>query len=294
MKAKKLRSRDTTLVLLLIAAVCASGANLVAGEPPPVDLDRPAAVPTPPRPPMPLTEADFDPDVAKRPRLRMALGKARLGAPFCEFELPSGSGPLLPSEGIPAVAKQTLRRRWELVVAQPFLPFSEDDVEWKGRDEYPTAPEQNTLAARWMTSVGALTAKSMPAANGIVFCLRMSGDDRVSFRFLTNTEGPAAASRPEDVFPQDIVDKPRLREILSTCFRFPFETVDDFEVFSGPSGVYEGVPVFSGSIRWSRPLADESATLGWENRSDAFNRARLSITDSEPQYLCIGVATDGP
>jgi hypothetical protein len=117
--------------------------------------------------------------------------------------------------------------------------------------------------------------------------LRLSGDDRISFRFRRGDELG---------WPQDVLDKARLLEMLTTYLRFPFESVDDFKVLIGQSGVYAEVRVFSGSIQWPRqPLEGRpDALLGWEIKSDPDNKARLFITDSEPQYFCISVDTDGP
>lgn len=245
--------------------------------------------PEPERGPVP---EDNDPDVAKRPGLHTALNKNRVwtGMPSV-FTRET----FLTAEKVPASAKDTLRKQWEKVVAAQFLPSREEDIEWRGANDYPTAPEQRSLAARWTTPVGTFIADGIPISNGLNLCLQLSGDDRLTFRFLRrDTEGAAAASRPEDLVPQDILDKPRLLEILTTYLRFPFQSVDEFRVISGPSGTYDGVRIFSGSIRWAHPLpagAPDFARLG--RHSETYNEAKLGITDSDPQYLCIGIAIGG-
>jgi hypothetical protein len=231
------------------------------------------------------TEADSDPDVGKRPGFRHALAKNRMGGCF-EFSQDTASGPRLANDEIPMSAKETLRNWWERVIHASFLPEAVGIIEWEGRNTCPAAPDQNELAARWTASGLTFIAVGAPFFESVKVCVQLRGDKRISFRIRTPEERAAADPALQ---PQDIVDKAYLRSILTTIFRFPFQGVDDFAVLEGPSGVFDGVRVFSGRIRSSylhtgagkHEMPNES-TLRW------YDETGLFITDSEPQYFCTG------
>jgi hypothetical protein len=243
--------------------------------------------PEPERGPVP---EDSDPDLAKRPALLAALAKKRLVLGLHSvFTLENSYA----TDKVLESAKAVLRARWVKVIAPEFLPSEEEAIEWRGSNDYPTAPQQRRVGARWETPIGVMITESSEFSSSIKVCLQLSGEDRISFRFHGPHEG-THAERPEDTAPQDILDKPRLLEILTNCFRFPFDTVKDFRVVNGPSGVYEGVRIFSGSFRWSRSRLADRPELGQLGRGwKEYNEADLFITDSEPQYFCIGMSLGG-
>ncbi len=236
---------------------------------------------------------DFDPDVAKRPALYIVLNEKRIWNGMHSLFSPWFSreeGHFLVSQDIPNDHKELLRGRWGKVIAPQFLPTQEEEIEWRESNDYPTAPEQRRISTRWRTSARTVIVDGSPAYNGIKVCLQLSSDDRISFRFKEPQAIAASTSRLGDGEPEDLVDKLRLLEIFSTCFRFPFGSIQDFRVSSGPSGTYEGVRIFSGEIRWARRLEGRPELAGIGQGISGYNEASLFITDSEPQYFCVRVS----
>jgi hypothetical protein len=89
------------------------------------------------------------------------------------------------------------------------------------------------------------------------------------------------------------VDKEGMLRVLATVFHFPFKTSDDFKILAS-DGVYAGVEVVSGTI-WSRYVAHERQDGPIDNSDfDWYDEVRFLLTDSDPQYLCIGFDLRGP
>jgi hypothetical protein len=121
--------------------------------------------------------------------------------------------------------------------------------------------------------------------DSVAITVKLAGNERISFRTRSNDEKFAG-----DMGRQDFVDRPKLLAILTTILQFPFRSEEDFTVVDGPSGMYEGVRVLSGTIRSayraSRKYYEDGAkdaNLAW------YDEVQLFITDSEPQYFCVCV-----
>jgi hypothetical protein len=113
----------------------------------------------------------------------------------------------------------------------------------------------------------------------------LRGEARITFRFVSQEERYAPGADP---WPQDVIDKPKLLDILTKIFRFPFQTTDDFVVLGGGSLPVEGIRVFVGRIE-SRAWADRGKVGRAVPAPAWYHDMRLFVTDSDPQYFCVGV-----
>jgi hypothetical protein len=147
------------------------------------------------------------------------------------------------------------------------------------------APGQTGVEGTW--SVGRYTFYIGGSAHLDFFgvTIKLAGNERIDFRLRTYEEKIG-----DKGWPQDVIDKRKLLQILTTMLQFPFRSEEDFTVLDGPSGVYEGVRVFSGNIRSayrdSRKYYEDGAkesNLAW------YDEATVFVTDSDPQYVCLTI-----
>jgi hypothetical protein len=129
------------------------------------------------------------------------------------------------------------------------------------------------------------------APKKVVIRLRLYGDDRLTIRPRPQDWDALGARR-------EFFDRAVLHEFLTSVFRVPFESSDDFLV-EGYDAEYEGVRVFHGKI-WSRDWWVEHFAEKSRKPSHWWDEMRLLVTDSDPQYFCVeivlreGDALDAP
>jgi hypothetical protein len=260
------------------------------------------------------TEADIDPDVLKRPCFVRALVRSRKA-----FGAATGlggreeAGIRLPIERIPREYFEQVQSRLRSFLQPAYLPTTWEDLELyrlvacafktisETNKEVPTLVRQepdcnvelpelkngDAILGAWAVNgidVLPVLAYSDEPLRGAGVRLRLHGEPRITFRFVSQEERYAPGA---DYWPQDAIDKPKLLELLTTVFRFPFQTVDDFVVLGGGSEV-EGVRVFMGAIQsraWS-----ERGKVGREVPGPAWHHdCKFLVTDSNPQYFCVGL-----
>jgi len=271
-----MRQWQLSSVLLLIAAVCASGANLVAGEPPPVDLDRPAAVPTPPRPEQPLTAADFDPDVAKRPRFLSALAKRRIIPRLSDYGEPN-----LPPNSIPADEWTEFRSSLEHIISQESLP---DDWETVTNSVYgDSRGEPSIQVLSWELPLGTIMVSRSPTSRGgCGIRLQVAPDHRLVIRPATDADYQADRWTSDG---KKFFDQAALHRLITSVLAVPFPAPEDFMIAGGTPATLEGVRVAVGSIEARTPLEEptQSGQRPW------YHSIPILITDSDPQYIGFGI-----
>jgi hypothetical protein len=109
----------------------------------------------------------------------------------------------------------------------------------------------------------------------VLIRLRLRGSDRLDLH-----------QRPMDFRPGgervrerwDFFNSRAFHDLLSRVFTVPFTSANDYLV-DGYDTVHEGVTVFHGKVI---PNAPTGPAPSW-------NEMRLLVTDSDPQYFCVGL-----
>jgi hypothetical protein len=233
------------------------------------------------------TDADSNADVALRPCFRNAvrvLGYLRAGFPFYA---PAPPNAVSESEIAPALM-DAMEAEWKVLTGERFLPEGRQAVTWR-ETRLSGAQGQNPLAAKWVGNGREIVVNGGAGHSFLRATLRFSGNERVTFAVLPKAQ---TISYTPQTWPQDVVDKPRLLDILTTYFHFPFENTEDFFIL-GNGNVVEGVRVFGGSVHskeaWAGTPAAERRKVSEFRWYD--DEVRLFITDSDPQYFCVTVDT---
>jgi hypothetical protein len=234
------------------------------------------------------TAADDHPDVGNRPRFRQAIGRQRmLGVGFDFIDLlPTVPELVLSRNALPDEMIGRAEDWIKIVLAPTKHPVTDDAVQWVGFKSYPRSTDLNHFVGRWTDDRSIILVDTTPEVSKLTFTLKVRGDDRLVIRHRP----PVTAT--EDYFGWQYLDNGPVLRMLSTTFRFPFETVDDFVIEPGSSGDYDGVYVFSGRVH-SKYRADEHfATVpADESKLRWYDDVILFITDSDPQYFCVTVDT---
>jgi hypothetical protein len=109
--------------------------------------------------------------------------------------------------------------------------------------------------------------------------MRLLGDERIPLR-----------DRPAELDPDvrewhnwQWLDRSSLHEVLATVLAVPFTSPEEYAV-RGSLQEAAGVRVFTGRIGWLR----RSERTG-QGEPRWYDELRLSVTDSDPQYVMIGV-----
>ena len=118
--------------------------------------------------------------------------------------------------------------------------------------------------------------------------LRLHGDWRLALH-----ERPSDDSRRKPVDALNIFFEPALfHNLLVEVFRVPFEGPEDYLV-DGRDAKYDGVRVFQGRIYspdyYNDYRARESDHLP-PPKEHWWDQMSLLVTDSDPQYFCLGIA----
>jgi hypothetical protein len=280
-----LRMKITRCVVLLaaLAWVLAVGGNIAIGQ----TNERLYA--TNPNDKGPPADDPNEPDVAKRPRFLWTLGRQRL---------PLGGSGIRSLESlhnyerwkdtpIPEERKQALLRIATTVLLSDFHPPDDlDSVRWYGMwtsvahrdaDENLISWESKLSWVRADWEVGDYTIR---AGGGIT--IRLPKRSELAFR-----------PEPPDFegYDWEFLSKSALWNVLSEFFVLPFDSVEDFGL-RGHLKHLAGVDVFVGEIRPpafvlrdGKPVRVREEDILWTTKP--YPR-RILITDSDPQYLCVG------
>jgi len=214
-------------------------------------------------------EEAAEPDVAQRYRFVRRLHHARL--PALVFDYPDLKR--LPKEAIDAEVLHRLRSQVAGVLnAQEFPP------DWEGVQVYAlglTNDPNRDLRMLWTVPAGEAFVMGGREKHSLGLRFKLTGEFRVQLYPANSSDGDHR------------IDTAALYRLLTTSFRFPFRRPEDFKVRAGPSGVHEGVYVFTARIQSNdlqvptrmHATEEERAQLRW------YDDVRILVTDSDPQYV---------
>lgn len=237
-------------------------------------------------PPLPPYDPN-EPDVAKRRRFVSELHRHRLG--FCFKNLENSRNPA--DADIPDDAKAHLLEQCTTMLADQMKPANPDAVRWYGRWNNYLTPDAagNTLrldliVAEWSIGDFVLRASQPPNSERYMsFGFRFPKRPSVWFR------RPSPSLSEKELTRWQSVPKTQVRQLLVEVFGTPYDSDEDFRL-RGHVEACAGVDVYTGKIRrmpGSSPLQD--AQEGHEDFPEAWQRPyRILMTDSDPQYLCVG------
>ena len=227
------------------------------------------------------------------PLLRYTTVLARQLARLSPFDTEVGGvmGGIVPIVDVAGAERTKLRGLWERIVAPDFNPEENTGIEWRklrwsevrwqardGRHKNPSPPRIEGYAARWFIDESPFVVDGWWRPNNL-------GWVRITISLAGNDQLRCKYPRLEDLAPQgpfrivvNEIDKTRLLAILTTVFRFPWETVDDFVVTWSPS------PTSAGHLRIesSRPR-QRGDSVDW------FDEVPLHIESVDPQKVSITV-----
>lgn len=230
------------------------------------------------------TEADDDPDVAKRPGLRRGLARARMLGVCLE---PLALGMDLITQSIPREETDFVWRNAERFVGEVLLPAQSEAVRWVGLRGYEGDTTIRTVIAKWESRGNTVIVNGKSDRPNLCVGMTLRGEERIKF-LVDKAKG--CVGKHDD----GVIDKARVLEVVTTFFRLPFATTHDF-VLSGGSQLVDDVLIFSGKIH-SRYIWSEHGR--YEPRDDAklrwYDEVTMFITDSDPQYFCLTVNTSRP
>ncbi len=222
------------------------------------------------------------------PALRKALSE------FSPFDTAAGDMVLgvVPIADMDKAERTKLRNMWERTVAPNFRPKGEAGIEWRkirwslvrwqvpeGRHKDPSPPGPlDGYTARWAIDglpfiVGGSWHPNTSGWGSVTISL--TGDDRLYFTYPSSRE--LEERYPHRTVVKDI-DRTRLLEILTTVFRFPWRSVDDFVVTCSLS------PTSAGHLRI------ESLRYHQQGESrDWFDMVSLHVDPGDPQKISISI-----
>lgn len=286
------RKRQRSSLSPIIVSVSLLGVALLHAkeppDPPPVDPNvanqrkdnRRASEPSLP---VPWTEAELNPDVAKRPRFVVALGRARVNfGVFC-----GNSDPDLPGDRLSKDERTEFQYFLETVISEDSLPADWDSVTHSAYSSRGTG-EPWIQVIDWETSLGRVMASRVREAKTFTVRLRVAPQSRLVIRTAPPPEDRFAD--PYNTRGEKFFDRAALHELLVGVFGFPFEDPNAYAI-RGNLRVFEGVPVFFGTIAASAKANSGTTGVPPEKPKPAwYRKVRVLITDSDPQY--VGVVID--
>jgi hypothetical protein len=258
-------------------------------------------------------ETNQDADVFKRPCFTRDLLKSRKGFD-AYFGLSDAEEARVSQEGIPGEGIAGFEALLTSLLQPGFLP-----TEWNRANFHVPYPIKSVMEVRGgiTTYVGHAVDRTAVAASEVTSSdpiqgawtvggievlprtpnmvdrptratirLRLRGDDRLAFQM-----------RPPDLDPDDprqydfaweYFDRASVQQLLTKVFRVPFAKPEDVAV-RGSRGEYKGVAALDGQIishEWAQAggsLNAGSPTPHW------WDKMRLLVTDSDPQYFCVEI-----
>ena len=255
-------------------------------------------------------EANRDPDVFKRPCFVRALAKSRQGFHSHYAQTAArGIDIKVSGDAIPVHSVKGFQALLDIVMHPDYLPRTWDEIKFTipypvvnttevregvrmlvghevSRGTQPgTLYEGDPIQAGWtVRGIGVLPLtwyrqEGSPGRAYIRLCLH--GDDRLKLGLR-----PQEFTRSSKDFGA-FFDRNAFHALLTTVFRLPFDSLDDFLV-DGYDAEYEGVRVFHGQIR-SRDRSLKRRANRSESPVHWWEEMQILVTDSDPQYFCIQV-----
>jgi hypothetical protein len=220
------------------------------------------------------TEADEDPDVANRPCFVKLLNRKRISL---GFHSPNASK--ISQDKFPSRYREELFGLANGVLLPQWMPQEMDKVHWYAIGYYGSTEFRpgNVVLGTWAVEniefqISALSIR-----------VRLPKRSALEFR----PEPVRTLEELDKNLGWDFVSKAGLRDVLAEFFAIPFDQYDDFWVRGYLTGATD-VPVFVGKfgLRKGSGNPDEEPadvdTKSWKGPH------RILITDSDPQYLCVG------
>jgi hypothetical protein len=227
------------------------------------------------------TEADLDADVAKRPRFRSALARARISPGIGSDDNPDLSG-----EQIPVDERIELQCFLEQIITERCLPSNWDVAMHAGFTRIGSDVMSRHIIS-WQSQFGTIVASrsSNPPSYTFTIRVRVSPEHRLVMRPDASTGLERERSTPEG---KNFFDGGAFHALLSGVLRVPFEGPVDFAIHlrNGAPRVFEEVRIADGIIRTQIPPDRE---MGSAKDSRWYRSLKTIITDSEPQYFAVTI-----
>lgn len=240
------------------------------------------------------------PDPTPRHRYTTALGKEL--AQLSPFDKKAGErmGGVVLVGDVDAGRREEVRRLWERLLNSEYFPKPDQQVEWRAvlwsqvnwelprpHSKDPTPPRANVCFARWSSHGTSVMAVGFEGEDGLRDRLRVTitlkGDNEIHYRCptLEDAENQKLDGRRNSWrVPVKDIDKQRLLNVLTTVFRFPWQTKADFLVTWAPS------PVGKGDL-----LIESSRIPASDVEQQWFDEAGLDLADTgDGQALSISVS----
>lgn len=223
-------------------------------------------------------------------------GLARQLRRMSPFDVAVGDvmGDVVPIGDVGGETRVGLRALWERVIAPEFLPHGDGEIEWRktrwsevrweerrGKNKIPTPPSMDSDRARGLIDGSPVVVGGSLGPNGsgwISTTISLSGDDRL---YCGHSRLPGSADQDLGPVIANNCDKSRLLAILTTVFRFPWKTTDDFEVLWRPRA--SAMPPLCLRIESTRRRQPGQP-------KDWFDEVSLANHPGDPQKLSIGVS----
>jgi len=230
---------------------------------------------------VPWTEAELDPDVAKRPRFVASLHLSRVIPSF-----PSPIALRVPRERLDERELAKTKSLLESILATRSLPSSWDDVEWHGTGFYLLPNEPNSVECSWNITTGKIIAGRGYGSSGVGVRLQRS-EEKLEIRPRppqTEEFRPGAAAWDDWA----VVDREAFHKVLTSLLRVPFNSPEDYILKQG-GREFEGVMVFHGILRAAETRGDGRRELRPRSASAWHHRINVLVTDSDPQYFGVSI-----
>ena len=278
MNANIIPTRRLSFLVLAITSAWTIGDIVMSAEPPASNISERAAVPAEPSVPLPLTEADYDPDVSKRPRFLAALKKARIAPAMFKFGSPS-----LTRDSVPTDEWDAFHYFLEQVVREESLPDTWESASETGYADSSGIAEIQVIT--WGSTLGEIVASRGRKYDTLSIRLQVAPGRRLAF--LPPVNGDHSAG-PWEVDGKTFFDDVALHKLVTGLLRIPFTGSDDFVIRlrSDVPREIEGVRIADGSILSKSPFEEKTGS----GERPWYSRIPFLITDSDPQY--IGFAID--
>lgn len=231
----------------------------------------PTAVPPPPDDPN-------ERDLAKRKRFLWELGRGRIGGALLDM------GSLKPaSDAVTKEEKTRLLTRWSTLLANKLRPVREEEVRWYGlwvhsRD----GARLNWIVAEW-SAAGFLVRASASPDNHRYVPLLIRFPNRADLQFRARPPDTDTGDTSLDRSDWEYVPTTGVRRAVGDLFVVPNGLTADFRV-RGQSRNCAGVEVFTAEIALPNAGGVDQVQTSLAPESIL---ARILITDSDPQYLCL-------
>ncbi len=226
-------------------------------------------------PEVPWTEAELNPDVARRPRFVTALSRARVSyGVFLGVRDPD-----LPGDRIPKDEQAQFNGFLERVLSDEFLPTSWDPAQRSAYSAYIPGDARIEVVS-WKTPFGDVRVSRSRKTDAVKVRLRVADAHRLVVRSRRGPLPDVISIVKERDQKSVFFETEALHRLLTGVFRVPFDTEGDYHI-QGRIREFEGVRVFVGRVsanHWS------TTDPHW------YDNLRLLVTDSDPQY--VGVSID--